>query len=131
MALAAAGLSHLIVDDLLAENSEPQADMGQAFYAGNEGVWSPVLSDASMASNTGPENIPPQLTVHIEYPHEFKTEIHPHSGHETLLQTFEEFSVAPEAHKAPPADKEPWHPFQSHGDFEFSEIALEAALNKG
>ncbi|KAG2031478.1 hypothetical protein BDR03DRAFT_875934 [Suillus americanus] len=29
-----------------------------------------------------------------------------------------------------PAEEEPWCPFQSHGDFEFSEIALDAALNK-
>ncbi|KAG2132824.1 uncharacterized protein EDB93DRAFT_1242892 [Suillus bovinus] len=62
---------------------------------------------------------------------QFKTEFHPHSGRETLLQTFEEFGVASEALKAPPADEKPWHPFRSRGDFEFSEIALEAALNKG
>ncbi|KAG2753584.1 hypothetical protein P692DRAFT_201705525 [Suillus brevipes Sb2] len=84
-----------------------------------------------MASNTGPENVPPQPAVHIAHPHEFKTEFHPRSGRETLLQTFEEFGVASEALKAPPADKKPWRPFRSRGDFEFSEIALEAALNQG
>ncbi|KAG1817742.1 hypothetical protein EV424DRAFT_1347854 [Suillus variegatus] len=95
------------------------ADMGQAgldndikFYAGNEDVQSPVLSDASMASNAGLKNVPPQPV----------TEFYPHSGHKTLLQTFEEFGVAPEALKAPPADEEPWHSFQSCGDFKFSEI---------
>ncbi|KAG1743670.1 uncharacterized protein EDB91DRAFT_1236667 [Suillus paluster] len=84
-----------------------------------------------MTSNTGPENIPPQPAVHIGHPHEFKTKFHPRSCRETLLQTFEEFGVASEALKAPPADEKPWHPFRSRGDFEFSEIALEAALNQG
>ncbi|KAG2133599.1 uncharacterized protein EDB93DRAFT_1093239, partial [Suillus bovinus] len=27
-------------------------------------------------------------------------------------------------------DEEPWRPFCSHSDFEFAEIALNAALNK-
>ncbi|KIK32256.1 hypothetical protein CY34DRAFT_111036 [Suillus luteus UH-Slu-Lm8-n1] len=134
---AVAGPSHIVMDVLLAANPELQADMGQAgldnhmeFDGGNKGVQSPVLSDTSMASNTGHENTPPQPAVHIAHPHEFKTEFHPCSGHETLLQTFEEFGVASEALKAPPADEKPWCPFRSWGDFEFSEIALEAALNQ-
>jgi hypothetical protein len=84
-----------------------------------------------MASNTGPENIQPQPAVHIAQPHEFKTEFHPRSGHEPLLQAFKEFGVAFEMLKEPPADEAPWRPFHSRGDFEFSEIALEAALNQG
>ncbi|KAG2339941.1 hypothetical protein BDR05DRAFT_977501 [Suillus weaverae] len=52
------------------------------------------------------------------------------SGRETLYQRFEEFGVTPET-QAPPVDEAPWCPFRSHGDFEFSEIALDAALNKG
>jgi hypothetical protein len=84
-----------------------------------------------MASNTGPENVQPQPAVHIAQPHEFKTEFHPCSGREPLLQAFEEFDVALEMLKEPPADEAPWHPFHSWGDFEFSEIALEAALNQG
>jgi hypothetical protein len=90
-----------------------------------------VLSDASMASNTGPENVQPQPAVHIAQPHEFKTEFHPHSGREPLLQAFKEFGVASETLKEPPADEAPWRLFCSWGDFEFSEIALEAALNQG
>ncbi|KIK43163.1 hypothetical protein CY34DRAFT_791724 [Suillus luteus UH-Slu-Lm8-n1] len=43
---------------------------------------------------------------------------------------FEDFGVTPET-QAPPVDETPWRPFRSHGDFEFSEIALDAALNKG
>ncbi|KAG1742470.1 hypothetical protein EDB19DRAFT_1827677 [Suillus lakei] len=137
---AVAGPSSIIVDDPLAANTEVQADMGQVdldnhmeFDAGNEGLQSPVLSDASMTSNiTGPENVPPQpATAHNGHPHEFKTDFHPCSGRKTLLQTYEEFGVASEALKAPPADERPWCPFRSWGDFKFSEIALEAALNQG
>ncbi|KAG2144311.1 hypothetical protein DEU56DRAFT_870425 [Suillus clintonianus] len=69
-----------------------------------------------MASNTAP-NIPHQPALDIERPQEFKTEFHPRSGCETLYQKFEEFGVIPET-RAPPAD-------------EFSEIVLDAALNKG
>ncbi|KAG2029665.1 hypothetical protein BDR03DRAFT_880244 [Suillus americanus] len=83
-----------------------------------------------MASN-GPENVQPQPAVHIAHPHEFKTEFHPRSGREPLLQAFEEFGVTSETLKEPPADEAPWRPFRSRGDFEFSEIALEAALNQG
>ncbi|KAG1756385.1 uncharacterized protein EDB91DRAFT_1076431 [Suillus paluster] len=130
----AAGPSHIIADDSSA-NSEPQApvpiagpDKHTEFDAGNEGVQSPVLSDASMTSNPGP-NIPHQPAVDIECPQEFKTKFHPCSGHETLYQRFKEFSVTPER-QAPPVDEVPWRPFQSRRDFEFSEITLDAALNK-
>jgi len=90
-----------------------------------------VLSDVSMAtgSNRGP-NIPHQPAVNIERPQDFKIEFHPRSGREPLYQRFEEFGVTPET-QAPPVDETPWRPFQSRGDFEFSEIALDAALNKG
>ncbi|KAG1718470.1 hypothetical protein EDB19DRAFT_1837997 [Suillus lakei] len=126
---AVAGPSHIIAD----ANSEPQAQAGLdehiEFDAGNEGAQSPVLSDASMASNPGP-NIPHQPAVNIERPQDFKTKFHPCSGCEMLYQRFKEFGVTPET-QAPPVDEVPWHPFQSCGDFEFSEIALDAALNKG
>ncbi|KAG1728188.1 uncharacterized protein EDB91DRAFT_1239436 [Suillus paluster] len=82
-----------------------------------------------MTSNPGP-NIPHQPAVDIEHPQEFKTEFHPRSGRETLYQRFEEFSVTPET-QVPPVDEVPWRPFQSRGDFKFSEIVLDAALNKG
>ncbi|KAG1904216.1 uncharacterized protein F5891DRAFT_1126635 [Suillus fuscotomentosus] len=76
-----------------------------------------------MATNVEP------LPVPIEQPYEFKTEFHPYSGRQTLYQCFEEFGITPET-QALPAEQEPWHPFQSCADFEFSEIALDAALNK-
>lgn len=80
-------------------------------------------------SNPGP-NISHQPAVNIEHPEDFKIKFHPRSGHEPLYQRFEEFGVTPET-QAPPVDEIPWHPFRSHGDFEFSEIVLDAALNKG
>ncbi|KAG1765483.1 hypothetical protein EV702DRAFT_981531 [Suillus placidus] len=80
-------------------------------------------------SNPGP-NIPHQPAVNIERPQDFKIEFHPRSGREPLYQRFEEFGVTPET-QAPPVDETPWRPFRSRGDFEFSEIALDAALNKG
>ncbi|KAG2086392.1 hypothetical protein BD769DRAFT_1288560, partial [Suillus cothurnatus] len=60
---------------------------------------------------------------------EFKTEYHPSTGHELLLQTFE-FGVNTHPEKDIPIDEEPYCPFCSHGDFEFAEIALNATLNK-
>ncbi|KAG1768464.1 hypothetical protein EV702DRAFT_1181984 [Suillus placidus] len=76
-----------------------------------------------MATNVEPPPVP------IEQPYEFKTEFHPRSGRQTLYQRFEEFGITPET-QALPAEQEPWRPFQSRADFEFSEIALDAALNK-
>ncbi|KAG2140569.1 hypothetical protein DEU56DRAFT_870910 [Suillus clintonianus] len=73
-------------------------------------------------------NVPPQ-PVPIERPCEFKTEFHPRSGHETCYQPYEEFGVTPKQ-QAIPAEEEPWRPFRSRSDFEFSEIALDAALNE-
>ncbi|KAG1796452.1 uncharacterized protein HD556DRAFT_1431467 [Suillus plorans] len=61
---------------------------------------------------------------------EFKTMYHPSAGREPLLQTFEEFGVNSHPEEELPVDEEPWRPFCSRGDFEFAEIALNAALNK-
>ncbi|KAG1882566.1 hypothetical protein F4604DRAFT_1879304 [Suillus subluteus] len=56
-------------------------------------------------------------------------EYHPRSSCVTLYQTFDEFCITQETQHAP-IDEEPWHPFRSHGDFEFSEIVLDVVLNK-
>ncbi|KAG1874443.1 hypothetical protein F4604DRAFT_1880894 [Suillus subluteus] len=77
-----------------------------------------------MASNN------PVPTASARLPSEFKTEYHPRSGRPTLFQPFDEFRISSEAQHTPIIDKEPWHPFRSRGDFKFSEIAIEAALNK-
>ncbi|KAG2137820.1 hypothetical protein BD769DRAFT_1351482 [Suillus cothurnatus] len=80
-----------------------------------------------MASNSVPAQSRPAASV--QPPSEFKTEYHPRSGCPTLFQAFDEFRVPPEAQQVP-IDEKPWHPFRSRADFEFSEIALDAALNK-
>jgi hypothetical protein len=80
-----------------------------------------------MASNSVPAQSRPAASV--QPPSKFKTEYHPRSGCPTLFQAFDEFRVPPEAQQVP-IDEKPWHPFRSRADFEFSEIALDAALNK-
>ncbi|KAI6011650.1 hypothetical protein EDC04DRAFT_2871060 [Pisolithus marmoratus] len=55
------------------------------------------------------------------------------SGHPVALESFSTFDRS--HHDAGPKsiaenDSEPWRPFQMHGDFEFSELAHKAALNK-
>ncbi|KAG1861216.1 hypothetical protein F4604DRAFT_1929797 [Suillus subluteus] len=77
----------------------------QLEFDSNVGITSPVLSDASMAT------INPAPAASAQLPSKFKLRI--------IL-----------ALDAPIVDKEPWHPFRSCGDFEFSEIAIKAALNK-
>ncbi|KAG1861808.1 hypothetical protein DFJ58DRAFT_715411 [Suillus subalutaceus] len=74
--------------------------------------------------------INPAPAASAQLPGEFKTEYHPRSGRQTLFQPFDQFGISPEAQDVPIVDKEPWRPFRLHGDFEFSEIAIEAALNK-
>ncbi|KAG1861238.1 hypothetical protein F4604DRAFT_1684061 [Suillus subluteus] len=96
----------------------------QLEFDSNVGITSPVLSDASMAT------INPAPAASAQLPSKFKTEDHPHSGRQTLFQPFDQFDISPETQDAPIVDKEPWCPFRSCGDFEFSEIAIEAALNK-
>ncbi|KAG2091483.1 uncharacterized protein F5147DRAFT_822988 [Suillus discolor] len=79
-----------------------------------------------MASN--PTVVQPHAAS-VQMPSEFKTEYHPRSARATLYQMFDEFGITQEMQHAP-VDEEPWRPFRSRGDFEFSEIALDAALNK-
>ena len=90
-----------------------------------------VLSDASMTSSSTPAASCPRAAVSVQPPNGFKTEYHPRSGRATLYQPFEEFGVTHDSEiQQAPVDEEPWRPFKSHGDFEFAEIALDAALNK-
>ncbi|KAG2057487.1 hypothetical protein BDR06DRAFT_980881 [Suillus hirtellus] len=63
-------------------------------------------------------------------PLEFRMEFHPSSGREPLHQAFDEFGINAHPEEQLPVDKTPWHPFCSRTDFEFAEIALDAALNK-
>ncbi|KAG2100513.1 hypothetical protein BD769DRAFT_1319225, partial [Suillus cothurnatus] len=61
---------------------------------------------------------------------EFRTEYHPSTSRKPLHQAFNEFGIDAHPKEQCPVDKEPWHPFCSHSDFKFAEIALDAALNK-
>ena len=86
----------------------------------------------------GPDDIgscfpaPPPSSTSIQ-PDAFKTEFHPKSGRPTTVNSFSTFD---RSHDQPPNqpigdDKsKPWHPFQTLEDFEFSELAHQAALNK-
>ncbi|KIK94441.1 hypothetical protein PAXRUDRAFT_12044 [Paxillus rubicundulus Ve08.2h10] len=70
-----------------------------------------------------------QIPVPDEDLADFKTEYHPHSKCPALFQTSDEFRVHNTS--KPPPNPTPWHPFRCKGDFKFTEIALEASLNKG
>jgi hypothetical protein len=62
----------------------------------------------------------------------FKTEYHPNSGHAPAIETFSTFGhpVEAEASSMPIVDNTPWQPFTCRTDFEFAELAHQAALNK-
>ncbi|KAG1730266.1 uncharacterized protein EDB91DRAFT_1239125 [Suillus paluster] len=59
----------------------------------------------------------------------FKTEFHPHSGHPTTVETFSAYGTGLGT-RSPMVDDTPWHPFTCCADFEFTELAHKAALNK-
>ncbi|KAG1800758.1 uncharacterized protein HD556DRAFT_1430154 [Suillus plorans] len=62
----------------------------------------------------------------------FKTEYHPNSGRAPAIETFSAFghSIEAEARSLPIVNNEPWQPFTCRVDFEFAELAHQAALNK-
>ena len=63
---------------------------------------------------------------------DIRVEYHPHSGRAPKISPFGEFTREHiHVPLAPEAEREPWHPFRTLIDFEVSELALEAALNKG
>ncbi|KAG1859234.1 hypothetical protein F4604DRAFT_1589105 [Suillus subluteus] len=62
----------------------------------------------------------------------FKTKYHPNSGYAPTIETFLTFgqSIKAEASSPPIVDNKPWEPFTCRADFEFVELAHQAALNK-
>ena len=58
-------------------------------------------------------------------------EYHPNAGKPTITHPFSEFTQGnvTQAYE-PDSSTDPWHPFRSRLDFEFAELALEAALSK-
>jgi hypothetical protein len=57
-----------------------------------------------------------------------KVEYHPHSGLPTRVEPLNKYRER--ERNRPVVDREPWKPFRTRSDFEFAEIALEAALNQ-
>lgn len=60
---------------------------------------------------------------------DIKIEYHPSSGRGTSILSFEDYDNERQPRPMPPA-QHPWKPFRSRLDFEISEVALEAALNR-
>ncbi|KAG2123848.1 hypothetical protein DEU56DRAFT_873379 [Suillus clintonianus] len=75
-------------------------------------------------------SVKPLPAISAQRPLEFKTEYHPSADCEPLHQAFNEFGINTHPEEQLPINEEPWRPFVSHGNFEFAEIALDAALNK-
>ena len=90
----------------------------------NRGIFSSIALILTHPSiDDEPDNGHQVDDIHVEY--------HPHSGRAPKISPFGEFTHE-HLHMplAPEADQEPWHPFHTLMDFEVSELALEAALNK-
>lgn len=65
-------------------------------------------------------------------PGDIKIEYHPKSGMAPRVVSSEEYkaSLVDESDPTSPPDDEPWLPFKSREDFEFAELAHDAALNR-
>ncbi|KAG1830270.1 hypothetical protein DFJ58DRAFT_737038 [Suillus subalutaceus] len=98
--------------------------------AGDFEAYDGNFEGAGSLANSQRGSVEPQPAIPPPQPIEFKTVYHPSARREPLLQTFEEFGVNTRPEEELPVDEEPWRPFCSRGDFEFAEIALNAALNK-
>ncbi|KAI5996963.1 hypothetical protein EDD15DRAFT_2528643 [Pisolithus albus] len=98
-------------------------------------VYERSISDTSMAGiPDGPDHfsVPAPVSANIQ-PDSFKTKFHPKSGRATTVDSFSTFDRSQGRTQSQPIvddDSQPWHPFQTREDFEFSEIAHQAALNK-
>ncbi|KZT07871.1 uncharacterized protein LAESUDRAFT_713204 [Laetiporus sulphureus 93-53] len=55
---------------------------------------------------------------------------HPRARTPMRIQSFEEYGRDEASQAPPPQSEKPWRPFRMRTDFEFAEIALNAALNK-
>ncbi|KAI5983591.1 hypothetical protein EDD15DRAFT_2533716 [Pisolithus albus] len=130
-----AALSHCTpfdVDTLSTSSADLAA--GAAMSVSGD-VYERSISDTSMAGiPDGPDHfsVPAPVSANIQ-PDSFKTEFHPKSGRATTVDSFSTFDRSQGRTQSQPIvddDSQPWHPFQTREDFEFSEIAHQAALNK-
>ncbi|KAG1859232.1 hypothetical protein F4604DRAFT_1882756 [Suillus subluteus] len=87
-----------------------------------------AVGDSPVNSRLGSVEPPPAISA--QRPLEFRTEYHPSADREPLHQAFDEFGINAHPEEQLPINEEPWRPFVSRRDFEFAEIALDAALNK-
>ncbi|KAG1766129.1 hypothetical protein EV702DRAFT_1204297 [Suillus placidus] len=98
-------------------DSRQRADSDLSMASSSHGPTPPTLS--SLAAET---SVSSGLDT-------FKTEYHPKSGCATTIETFSTFGRKQDQW-LPIIDEEPWQPFSCHADFEFAELAHNAALNK-
>lgn len=59
-----------------------------------------------------------------------RTEYHPNSNRGIKVETFEDYREHTLKPNSVPEITDPWRPFQSRTDFEFAQLALDAALTK-
>lgn len=90
-----------------------------------------TLTVARFAAQDSDE-VEPSTNRTSESPHELddiRVQYHPKSGRPTEIFPFAEFGLQKDS-EPPAPDEQPWLPFRSKADFEFSEIALDAAMNQ-
>lgn len=62
---------------------------------------------------------------------DIKTVYHPRTGKAPLIQSLDEYNASKSTTRTPPKPTEnPWAPYETRLDFEFSEFAMTAYLNK-
>ncbi|KAG1899028.1 uncharacterized protein F5891DRAFT_1190206 [Suillus fuscotomentosus] len=114
------------------ENVEGADD--NAFGDVEDGVMS-IGGDSCLRSGSDTSMLTSRSAVATAVPiacDTFKTEYHPNSGRAPAIETFSTFGhpVEAEASSTPIVDNTPWQPFTCRADFEFAELAHQAALNK-
>jgi hypothetical protein len=110
----------------------PEYDLGQeglltaTFYFVHSSFNNLVESESS------PNIIPLHPDEPVPDPDDIKIEYHPSSGLSAQVFHFDDYKSGDPstAQVSPLANNEPWKPFRSRLDFEFAEVALQAALNK-
>ena len=88
------------------------------------------ISDRQYILNlTDTSHVEPQ-PVAIPTIDDIRTEFHPNSGRGVKVETFEDYREHTLKPISVPEITDPWRPFQSRTDFDFAQLALEAALTK-
>lgn len=61
---------------------------------------------------------------------DIKTEYHPNSGKEAIIQHFDDYAADEGPHTRLRPEATPWSPFATRIDFEVATLALECSMNK-